>query len=92
VRRRYSKDRIRKLSRMIVEKLKGEEACLYLVDENIIRENIEQIIEAYFSLEDEAHEAVMKKIEQMKKLTPGSAEWEVTYNRLLEMEINKRML
>ena len=35
---------------------------------------------------------VMKKIEQMKKLIPGSAEWEVTYGRLLEVEINKKML
>jgi hypothetical protein len=90
--RRYSKDRTRKLSRTIVEKLKKENACSYLVDESIIRENTEQIIESYFSLEDEVHETVMKKIEQMKKLIPGSAEWEVTYGRLLEVEINKKML
>ncbi len=77
---------------MIVEKLKKENACSYLVDESIIRENTEQIIESYFSLEDEVHETVMKKIEQMKKLIPGSAEWEVTYGRLLEVEINKKML
>jgi len=77
---------------MIVEKLKEEDACSYLVDESIIRESTEQVIESYFSLEDEVHETVMKKIERMKKLIPGSAEWEVTYDRLSEVEINKKML
>ncbi|MCD6223557.1 MAG: DUF507 family protein [Deltaproteobacteria bacterium] len=89
---KYSKDRIRKLSRMIVETLKQQDACSYLVGENIIRESVDQIIKSYFSIEDEVHEIVIKKIGQMKKLVPGSTEWEVTYNKLFEMEINRKIL
>jgi hypothetical protein len=62
------------------------------VGESIIRESIDQIIKSYFSIEDEVHEMVMKKVEQMKKLVPGSTEWEVTYNKLFEVEINKKIL
>jgi hypothetical protein len=77
---------------MIVETLKQQDACSYLVGESIIRESIDQIIKSYFSIEDEVHEMVMKKVEQMKKLVPGSTEWEVTYNKLFEVEINKKIL
>ncbi len=90
---RYSKARIRYLSKRIIEKCKEENAFDIIANESLLVNNIMDTIEGYFSIEDEVYEKVMESLEnRKKKLIPGSAEWEIAFNKAYETEMGKRLL
>ena len=90
---RYSKGRIRYLAENVIKKIKTSGAADFLAEENLIRNNISNTIEKYFSIEDDVYESVVKNLDsRKKKLIPGSIEWDTTFNKLYEEEMSKRFL
>ena len=90
---RYSKGRIRYLAENVIKKIKANGTADFLAEENLIRNNISNTIEKYFSIEDDVYESVVQNLDKRKKkLIPGSLEWDATFNKLYEEEMSKRFL
>ncbi len=90
---RYSKSRIRFLSKNIVEECLEKGAFDIISNDSLIINAIIDTIEGYFSLEDEVYEKVMKDLEKRKKkLIPGSAEWKIAFEKSYEEEMGKRLM
>jgi hypothetical protein len=90
---RYSKARIRYLSRKVIEECLNEDAFDIISSDSLVVNNVMDTIESYFAIEDEVYEKVMQDLEKRKKkLIPGSAEWEISFNKAYEAEIGKRLL
>ncbi len=90
---RYSKGRIRKLSKEIIDSLKDKEAVTFLVKEESVRNVIIEVMDKYFDYEDEVYKIVSDSIAKRKKnVIPGSSEWEVMFRKLYEEEMGKRLM
>ncbi|HHS49199.1 MAG TPA: DUF507 family protein [Desulfurella acetivorans] len=89
---RYSKDRIRNIARSIIKNLENNKLVDFLVSRDILLSEIENVIEDYFKINDQAYEAALEEIKKKKKIMAGSIEWDITFNQLYEQELNKRLL
>ncbi len=90
---RYSKARIRFLSKKILDECLDKNAFDLISKDSLVINRIYDTIEEYFSLEDEVYEKVMESLEKRKKkLIPGSSEWEIAFNKAYEEEMGKRLL
>lgn len=89
---RYSKDRIRNISRNIIKNLEINQLVDFLVSKDILLSEIESIIDDYFKINSQAYDAALEEIKKKKKLMAGSVEWDITFNQIYEQELNKRLL
>ena len=80
------------LSARVMQELVQSEAIDYTVDPNEIRLRIKAVLEEEMRLDDEVDDVVRGILESYSKsrLTEGSREWDVEYERLYEAEMNKR--
>ncbi len=89
---KYSKDRIRNIARNIVKDLESNKLVDFLASRDILLSEIENVIQDYFNINNQAYEAALEEIKKKKKLIAGSIEWDVTFNQIYEQELNKRLL
>ena len=90
---RYSKGRIRHISKKIVEICEENNVFDVLSSDGLVVNNIIDTIESYFDAEDEVYEIVMNNLQKRtKKLVPGSMEWEIAFNKTYEEEMSKRLM
>ncbi|MGB9755286.1 MAG: DUF507 family protein [Desulfurella sp.] len=89
---RYSRDRIRNISRNIIKNLEINQLVDFLVSRDILLSEIESVIDDYFKINSQAYEAALEEIKKKKKLMAGSIEWDITFNQIYEQELNKRLL
>lgn len=90
---RYSKNRIRYLAKKIFDRCKEEDVFDVISQDSLVMNNIMDTMENYFSSEDEVYDIVMENLQKRaKKLVPGSAEWEIAFNKTYEEEMSKRLL
>ena len=86
-------DRFDDLAAYMVKELWDKELIDYDVRDGKIKNIIFYSIMEFLNRENEARDAVYKKIENYKRpLIPGSEEWELVFQRLYEQELRKRGL
>jgi uncharacterized protein len=86
-------DRYSDISHKILESLWKEDLIDYSVSENRVKNVIYTAMEKYFSSFEEVEEIVADKISNYKrKLIPGSAEYDLVFERLYEEELRKKGL
>jgi hypothetical protein len=86
-------DRFDDLAAYMVKELWDKELIDYDVRDGKIKNIIFYSIMEFLNRENEARDAVYKKIENYKRpLVPGSEEWELVFQRLYEQELRKRGL
>lgn len=88
---KYSKDRIRNIARNIIKVLETQKAVDFLVSRDIILSEIEMVIDDYFKIGTQAYEIALEETKKKKKLIAGSIEWDITFNKIYEQELNKRL-
>lgn len=86
---KYSEDRIKNIALQIHDRLYLDNEVDY-TDEDEALKVIKDTLLHYFQLEDQIDDIVTKKILSLKRgVTPGSAEWDIMYQKYFEEEMRK---
>lgn len=89
---KYSEDRIKNLALQIHDRLYLDNHVDYK-DEDEALQVIKDFMLGYFQMEDKVDDIVTKKIlSQKKSIIPGSADWDVLYNKYFEEEMRKHQI
>jgi len=88
---RLSEDKTSHLSHLVYDALVKQGAVRFLVDDAKARRELKQSIARWLKSEEEIDETVRKKIlSYSRKITEGSPEWDVLFQKHYLEEMNKR--
>ena len=87
---RLSRDKIIRLSHVIIDELVRRDEVIFVEDRNTIRLEIVKIINEELKREEDLDREARKKIESQKKAVPeGSPEWDILYRKYYAEEIKR---
>ena len=87
---RLSRDKIIRLSHVIIDELVRRDEVIFVEDRNTIRLEIVKIINEELKREEDLDREARKKIESQKKTVPeGSLEWDILYRKYYAEEIKR---
>lgn len=87
---RLSRDKIIRLSHVIIDELVRRDEVIFVEDRNTIRLEIVKIINEELKREEDLDREARKKIESQKKTVPeGSPEWDILYRKYYAEEIKR---
>lgn len=87
---RLSREKITKLSHVIISQFVASEDVDFIEDRETIRQEILQILNALLKEEEKMDADVRKKISSQKKAIPeGSKEWDILYDKYYAEELKR---
>jgi hypothetical protein len=87
---KLSREKILRLSHLILDYLNSDDAIEYFDDPQAIRQDILRMIEGEIKADEAIDALVRRKIESQKRtIVEGSEEWEVLYRKYYEEEVGK---
>jgi hypothetical protein len=87
---KLSREKILRLSHLILDHLNKDEEIEYFADPQEIRQEIVKLISDEMKTDEAIDALVRRKIETQKRtITEGSDEWDVLYRKYYEEEVNK---
>jgi hypothetical protein len=87
---KLSREKILRLSHLILDRLNNDEEIEYFADPQEIRQEIVKLISDEMKTDEAIDALVRRKIETQKRtITEGSDEWDVLYRKYYEEEVNK---
>lgn len=87
---RLSREKVNKLSHVIVERLAEQPEVSFTEDRNTIRLEIRKILEDLLHAEEKMDAAVRAKIASQKRsILEGSGEWDILYRKYYQEELKK---
>ena len=87
---RLSREKIIRLSHVIIDELVRRDEVIFVEDRNTIRLEIVKIINEELKREEDLDREARKKIESQKKTVPeGSPEWDILYRKYYAEEIKR---
>jgi hypothetical protein len=87
---KLSREKILRLSHLILDHLNKDEEIEYFADPQEIRQEIVKLISDEMKTDEAIDVLVRRKIETQKRtITEGSDEWDVLYRKYYEEEVNK---
>lgn len=87
---KLSREKILRLSHLILDYLNSDDAVEYFDDPQAIRQDILRMIEGEMKADEAIDALVRRKIESQKRtILEGSDEWEVLYRKYYEEEVGK---
>jgi hypothetical protein len=87
---RLSREKINKLSHVIVDELVRLEDIDFIEDRNTIRLEVVKILNEELKKEEELDKEARRKIESQKRSVPeGSLEWDILYRKYYAEEVKK---
>jgi hypothetical protein len=87
---RLSREKILRLSHLILDYLNKDEEVEYYADPQEIRQEIVKLISDEMKADEAIDAAVRRKIEtQKRQIVEGSDEWEVLYRKYYEEETSR---
>lgn len=88
---RLSRDKVMHLSHLIVNALDDSENLTWLTDKNSVRMEIANVLLKELQAEEVVDQEVRRILQSYKrKITEGSREWDVMYQKTYEEQIKKR--
>jgi hypothetical protein len=85
---KLSREKILRLSHLILNQLDADEAVEYFADPQEIRQEIVKLISDEMKADEAIDALVRRKIESQKRtIVEGSDEWEVLYRKYYEEEV-----
>ena len=88
---RLSRDKVMHLSHLIVNALDDSENLTWLTDKNSARMEIANVLLKELQAEEVVDQEVRRILQSYKrKITEGSREWDVMYQKTYEEQIKKR--
>jgi hypothetical protein len=87
---RLSREKVNKLSHVIVDELVKLEDIDFIEDRNTIRLEVVKILNEELKREEELDKEARRKIESQKRSVPeGSLEWDILYRKYYAEEVKK---
>ena len=87
---KLSREKILRLSHLILEALLDDDRVDYHGEENEVRQRIVALLKAELEQEDAMEDAVRRKIESQKRAIPeGSPEYDLLFRKYYEEELAK---
>jgi hypothetical protein len=87
---KLSREKILRLSHLILDYIEDDEAIDYFAEPQQIRGAIVRIIEGEMRTDEAIDALVRRKLESQKRpIVEGSDEWEVLYRKYYEEEVHK---
>ena len=87
---RLSREKVNKLSHVIIDELVGLDDIDFVEDRNTIRLEVVKILNEELKREEELDKEARKKIESQKRSVPeGSLEWDILYRKYYADEVKK---
>ncbi|GMR04681.1 MAG: DUF507 family protein [Thermodesulfobacteriota bacterium] len=87
---RLSADRISHIAHLITDGIWKDDLVDFTDDDKTLLE-VKRVITEYLKIEDDADDAVRRKIHSLSKDIPeGSREWDILYKKYFEEEMNKK--
>lgn len=87
---RVSRDKVNKLSHVIVERLVEHPEVQFADDRNTIRLEVRKILEDLLHAEEKIDADVRHKIDSQKRaILEGSGEWDILYRKYYQEELKK---
>jgi uncharacterized protein len=87
---RLSREKVNKLSHVIVDELVRLEDIDFIEDRNTIRLEVVKILNEELKKEEELDKEARRKIESQKRSVPeGSLEWDILYRKYYAEEVKK---
>jgi uncharacterized protein len=87
---RLSREKILRLSHLILDRLNKDEEVEYFADPQEIRQEIVKLISDEMKSDEAIDALVRRKIETQKRtIVEGSAEWDVLYRKYYEEEVGR---
>ena len=87
---KLSREKILRLSHLILDHLNKDEEIEYFADPQEIRQEIVKMISDEMKTDEAIDALVRRKIESQKRtIQEGSDEWDVLYRKYYEEEVNK---
>ena len=84
---KLSREKILRLSHLILDYIEDDEAIDYFAEPQQIRQEIVRIIESEMRTDEQIDALVRRKLESQKRtIIEGSDEWEVLYRKYYEEE------
>lgn len=88
---RLSRDKVMHLSHLIVNALDDSENLTWLTDKNSLRMEIANVLLNELQAEEVVDQEVRRILQSYKrKITEGSREWDVMYQKTYEEQMKKR--
>lgn len=88
---RLSRDKVMHLSHLIVNALDDSEDLTWLTDKNSLRMEIANVLLNELQAEEVVDQEVRRILQSYKrKITEGSREWDVMYQKTYEEQMKKR--
>ena len=88
---RLSRDKVMHLSHLIVNALDESENLTWLTDKNSVRMEIANVLLNELQAEEVVDQEVRRILQSYKrKITEGSREWDVMYQKTYEEQMKKR--
>ncbi|HZT74673.1 MAG TPA: DUF507 family protein [Terriglobales bacterium] len=87
---RLSRDKVNKLSHVVVERLAEHPEVHFADDRNTIRLEVRKILEDLLHAEEKIDAGVRAKIASQKRsILEGSGEWDILYRKYYQEELKK---
>jgi hypothetical protein len=87
---RLSREKILRLSHLILDHLNEDDGVEYFADPQEIRQQIVRLISEEMKADEAIDALVRRKIESQKRpIVEGSDEWEVLYRKYYEEEVSR---
>jgi hypothetical protein len=87
---KLSREKILRLSHLVLDYLDGDEEVEYYADPQEIRQEIVKMISDEIRTDEAIDALVRKKIESQKRtIVEGSDEWEILYRKYYEDEVSR---
>ena len=87
---KLSREKILRLSHLILDHLNNDEEIEYFADPQEIRQEIVKLISDEMKTDEAIDALVRRKIETQKRtITEGSDEWDVLYRKYYEEEVGR---
>ena len=87
---KLSREKILRLSHLILDYIEGDEAIDYFAKPQELRQAVLRIIESEMRTDEAIDALVRRKIESQKRpIVEGSDEWEVLYRKYYEEEVQR---
>ena len=87
---RLSREKILRLSHLILDNLNSDDDVEYFADPQEIRQQIVRLISEEMKADEAIDALVRRKIETQKRpILEGSEEWEVLYRKYYEEEVSR---
>ena len=85
---KLSREKILKLSHVVLDVIEDDEGIDYFADPQEIRQLVLRLIESEMRADETIDAAVRRKLESLKRGVPeGSSEWDVLYRKYYEEEV-----